>query len=303
MSSQDLPPEVIEHVLHRGCAVDRHFCLTLCLVASWTRRLALPYLYSMVMLETQSSILNFDRVITKTKNSSSAVLPARIHVRSLWVEPISNIVVDIFNACENLEYISVHEENLLWLIRAPPRQHASLPSTSFLETATAPNRNLHLWIAKKRSHKWTLYPMKTIITTRPSPFLSYVTHLRLDCSAGYDILQNIKYLVRLTHLAVAYDGSPSQDLEALSQALRAAPVRDICLVLILIVDVLSTAKRAEVLSWSASLHTEGKVHILPSRTGNLRAEWEDEIKKGTNVWRKAELKDQQEITLFGERGR
>lgn len=300
MLSQSLPPEVVEHVLHRGCAVSRQFCLALCLVSSWTRRLALPYLYSTVVLETQSSISSFYHAVARRRYDSLAVPPACLYVYGLWVKPISNVVVDIFNACENLEYISVHEENLLWLIRAPFGQNASFDLAPSPEMPPASNKNLHLWVARGRTHKWSMYPMDTITTTLPSPFLSKVTHLRLDCSTGYNILKNIKRFVRLAYLAVAYDGSPSQDLQMLVQALRAAPVRDIFCVLILMVDVLTPSQRVETLSWVASLDISQKIHVLPSRSGNLQAEWEEEIRTGITVWRKVELKEQQEMAIFGE---
>lgn len=293
MSSQDLPPELVEQVLSRGCTISTQLCLSLCLVSSWTRRLALTYLYSTVTLDTQSSISMFHRAIAKSESPSSRIPPARLYVRGLWIKPISNIVVDIFSACENLECISVHEENLLWLIRAPLGQNANSKRALWLEEAPASDKSLHLWVARGRSHKWSLYPMDTITTTLPSPFLSTITHLRLDCSTGYNVLKNIKRLVRLAYLAVVYDGSPSQDLQTLVQALRTAPVQDIRCVLILMVDVLTPSKRAETLSWVAGLDISQRIHVSPSRSDNLRAEWEEEMRTGMSIWRRVELQDSQ----------
>ncbi|KAJ3561257.1 hypothetical protein NP233_g10304 [Leucocoprinus birnbaumii] len=290
MAEQDLPTEVVEHVFHCGCSTFSELCLTLCLVSSWTRRLALPHLYSIVKLETQASLVAFHRAIAQGmtsvhSESDTRFPPPRLHVRSLWIVPISNVVVDIFNACKNLERLSVHEENLMWLIRPPLGPNASaLPAVT--PSLPSSNKKLRLWIVKGRTHRF--YPLDSISMTLPSPFLDKITHLVLDGSTGYNILKNMKLCNRLTHLAVSYDGSPSQNLESLAVALRVAPKRDVInCVLILLVDVLTPSKRMETMKWVNEVNLKRKIKVLPLRSGGLETAWEEEM-NGADLWEKAD---------------
>ncbi|KAF5363954.1 hypothetical protein D9756_001044 [Leucocoprinus leucothites] len=293
MPAEELPLELIEHVFHRGCMASTQFCLTLCLVSSWARCIALPHLYSAVKLQTQSSLIAFHQTIVKGKGRiSPTILPLHLHVRSLWIKPISNVVVDIFNACENLEYISLHEENLVWLIRPP--LGPSVTALPAMADPTSLNRDLHLWVVRGRTHRF--YPLDSISTSLSSPFLNKITHLVLDGSTGYNTLKNIKLCNRLTHLAVTYDGSPPQDLESLAVALRTAPRRDIIsCVLILLVDVLTTTQRIETLSWVQGVNVPRRIRVLPLRSLGLRAEWEEQMRTGVNFWEKVEKNSRGEI--------
>lgn len=300
-----LPPEIIVQVFHHGCVVSKQFSLSLCLVSSWSRSLALPYLYAAVVLENQSTISTFYRTVAKSEIGSDVLPPARLYVRGLWIEPISNVVVDIFGACENLEYISIREENLLWLIRAPLNQSPNSHLASSPETPRTSTKDFHLWVTKGRTNRWTLYAPVDLITTPvlPSLFLAKITHLVLNCATGYKILRNIKNFVRLAHLAVAYDGSPSQNLEELAEAVRLAPVHSISCVLILVVDVLPAFRCAAVLSWVASLDISQRIHVLPSRYEDLRGQWKEELRTGMDVWKKAALNPSTIITLSSPGGR
>ncbi len=289
MSQQNLPPELVEQVFHSGCAISKQLSLSLCLVSSWARCLALPHLYTAVVLENQSTISTFHRTVVKSEVRSDVLSPARLYVRGLWVEPISSVVVDIFNACENLKYISIREENLLWLIKAPPKRSSIPRLSSPPETSLTPSKDFHLWVTKGRTNRWTLHAPVDLTTTPilPSPLLSGITHLLLNCATGYKILRNIKSFVHLAYLAVTYDGSPSQDLQELAEAVRSAPVRDISCVLILVVDALPVFRCAAVLSWVAGLDISQKIQVLSSRYEDLRGQWKEELRTGIDVWKKA----------------
>ncbi|THH03263.1 hypothetical protein EW146_g10479 [Bondarzewia mesenterica] len=47
-----LPAELVHHILRLSAAGSTSSCLTLCIVSSWVQDLAMPYLFSQVILTT-----------------------------------------------------------------------------------------------------------------------------------------------------------------------------------------------------------------------------------------------------------
>lgn len=84
----DFPHELVCEVFHHAARLSTDFCLALCHLSSWTRGLALPHLYSTVILKIRKANDSFLKCIMNTPLSiiRPSLEPLKAAVRGLWVE-------------------------------------------------------------------------------------------------------------------------------------------------------------------------------------------------------------------------
>lgn len=126
ISLVDFPPEMVNEILHYGCILSTSFCLALCQISSWTRKLALPYLYSTVVIKKHSSNQSLLLALTPKFTpicSPSPQFSLKDCIENLWVKAVSNKIVTLFHSCPNLRNIALPPDNTLWLAYASSHSH------------------------------------------------------------------------------------------------------------------------------------------------------------------------------------
>lgn len=279
----ELPPELVHNIFHYAARRSTPFCLTLCRVSSWARQLALPHLYSTVILRDHNSSSNYMKYLRKSpfKPPQIDFQPTTV-LRSLWIEAVSDRIISIFDKCDNLVHIALHADNLLWLV------HASSEAGGNRLSHDAITRKQDLRVTIIKGDNWTLVRLVNFEEpNRTTPLFSQITHLRLIKIRDYETDISISHLTRLTHLAVPF-WLPSHDLSALDHILGHHSLE--LLVVVVYVDLVAFEEIPRVGSWYREKRAGGqRVSIVESTSRGIQEEWEEEVRGGKDMWSLAAL--------------
>ncbi|PPQ84614.1 hypothetical protein CVT25_015711 [Psilocybe cyanescens] len=282
----DFPPELINEIFHYGCILSTSFSLALCQISSWTRRLALPYLYSTAVIKKHANTRSLSLALTP---KFTPICPPSPHfapkdsVESLWVEAVSNTIVTIFRSCPNIRNIALPPDNVLWLAYASSQGNQSY---TFLPINPSDKPNLHLLLTEAYDESiLTQFPYANIALN--NPFFDRITHLRIGKLGRYSALVDIAQYENLTHIAIPYHLPQKQSLSDLPELFTFPSV--MLLVVVILTDLLSAAKCEEAIAWVRNIRVSNpKVYAVTSQYHNLQAEWEEEVRRGVSIWDKAE---------------
>ncbi|THH17581.1 hypothetical protein EW146_g3250 [Bondarzewia mesenterica] len=267
-----LPAELVHHILRFSAASSTSSCLTLCLVSSWVHDLAIPYLFSQVILTIPARAHAFrTRVIRSTNPTHDAANPLAL-IHNLWVSSNAsvNFGVDILCKCPNLRHaaIDIQSFSTLLSVELPPQESDECDSN---ET------DLHLTLFGSVRQN-TQYPSRSAFT---APILERITHLHLLTGSlpGPSI-----YLPRLTHLAMCFKHNHSfmnfVNTTLTSQSLQ---------VLVLIVDTILApfVRRAIVQRIGACRQKDERVWFVEIDMCQFDQDWVEEANGGETIWEKA----------------
>jgi hypothetical protein len=283
---QDLPPELVDHIFRYGCILSTSFCFALSRTSSWTRKLALPYIYSTMIFKTAATA----RLISENVVEHPDLLPwflPRNHIRNICTRSVCKHLVDIFHSCNHLSRLAV-EERAFHMI-------ANYSSISFSETdsyipeqAFLCKSDIHLLIFDVMDGYSTfVLPMPG---TPISPFNGKITHLRFGQIGSYS--EQVGILVhfnRLSHIAIPYHCPEEQHLSDLLRVFDPSSSK-ISLVVVLLTDKLSEEEHLDALRWVVDMRkTNYRVSAVLSKLKDLQMEWEEEARHGVSIWDKADL--------------
>jgi hypothetical protein len=283
----DFPPELVQEFLRYAARLSTGFCLTLCRVSSWTRRLALPYLYSTVILKTYAHSNHFLECLFRSPFSSiQPHFDPKKAVRSLWLEPVQVLdsFVSVFEECDNLTNIALHGDNLLWLV--------------YTSSAEGLNRLSHDTIMRKQdldlvivkgNEEWdnSFFASNPALNT---PVFHKIARLRLTRIDDYERRLRISHFSRLTHFAVpCYNDAHNISLFN-SRVLGHSFLEVFVIVLYWSRDDI----RAKVQQWvqeTRKIERSLKVYVVESGhdVTEVRKGWEEEVRGGQSFWDKAAL--------------
>ncbi|KAF9530950.1 hypothetical protein CPB83DRAFT_904934 [Crepidotus variabilis] len=276
-----LPPELRQHVLRYACILSTSFCVALSNLSSWTRTLALPYLYTTIVVKKYAMSASFWLAISKPL--PVAQLPdfrPSACVKSLWIAPVSNTIVKIFSRCENIVNFALPAENLHWLVHSTSME----PLTTWGQRIK--NRmDYQVLVLEAKRATWSLAHLAD--ETQKTPFFDAVTHLRIAAVGSYSTHLELAHFKRLSHIAIPYH---RPDIHNLPDLLRIFDFpATIFLVVVLVTDQISSADYQSALDWVLQIRTTNqKVYVLDSHSENLQEEWEDEVRGGLDIWERAE---------------
>ncbi|KJA18183.1 hypothetical protein HYPSUDRAFT_45501 [Hypholoma sublateritium FD-334 SS-4] len=287
-SSQDdfsaiLPPEIVDHIFRYACILSTSFCLALCESSSWTRKLAIPYLYSTIVVTKLRKAMTLSAALgLQLVNSPIPNFVPKAHVRSIWIEPVSNMTLHIFRTCDVLLNLAITEDNLNWII------HSSSPATARLsilqERTITRKQDLHLLLIDAKRRYWSQAMLAS--SANPSPFFTKVTHLRLGKMGSYSTHLNIAHFTRLSHIAVPFHRPQDQCLDDLLELFDLPSV--MVVVVVILIDLLSEEDLDESLRWIVEHRAvKRSAYCVLSRSQDLRKEWEEEARNGMNIWDRA----------------
>lgn len=199
----DLPQELIDRIFWFS-ADSRQACLDLCFVSSLAHRIALPHLLHTVVIKNHVANNRFRRILRLGASTRGEAFPLAPLVRNIWMEAVSEHIIDLFDTCNNLKHIALVDDVFLWLIRGIPTSASRWSNKEISSHAVARNEDLHVTFIKPR-YGWEQRPMLSQMEDTHDHldrFLSAITHIHLagppSFSTAFDDLSRFK---RLSHFA------------------------------------------------------------------------------------------------------
>ncbi|KII86926.1 hypothetical protein PLICRDRAFT_274319 [Plicaturopsis crispa FD-325 SS-3] len=273
MAYADVPPEIVHHVFSLGATNDRSFCLTLTLVSSWARRIALRHLLETVIITNHAQNAAFCAFLASPLQDAPGLL-----VRNLYSLAVSDRILSILAACPNIRRLALSYSHFQWLTRCDSDAAASL----FLRTQP-PVGQLPFELRLLTSP--TMWSM-----TRGSP-LPRITHLRIpEFTLAYTVGGFFTtYFPNLTHLAVPFGCLPLEDYTRLLLDLSRLRV----IILIIWTNRTTDDQRKLAYRWCADLrHTDTRVMLVddtyayPPEFGGWVV-WEEDGRADMSIWDRA----------------
>lgn len=292
----EFPKELVYHILDEGARMSTKFACTLCLVAQWTRALALPHLYSGAVLKTVSQSSKFAKILQESFviKQKPYLFDPKDHLRGIWIEPASSRVVDIFRLADKLSNLALSVDNLEWLINGSVRiftQPRMIPPRCF-----AAKQNLRLLIFNEAHHdsRWTFAPGILPEETDESPIFQKITHIQLSEPLARDDMElNLEHYPNLSHLAVPYQVGDTLNLRnAFCNDFLDNPTLS-RLVFVLYKDILSEGESndslKEVMEFGGNNLTGKAIAYVVCERKHLQRDWEYEQRGGASIWDRAQL--------------
>lgn len=243
--------------------------MTMCLTSTWTRHLALPYLYSTLVFKKIP--LKFYRQVMH-ENVIGSSIPGFCptdHIRSVWITYTDPLLLNILRKCTNLSNLALRELNFRHIV-------------DFIsEEDVSDKPDVHLLILNARYADWS-HPV------HHSPFYRKITHLRAGLIMSYSPRHlDLAHFSRLSHLAVSYHIPGQQPLRNLLRVFDDISSQ-LTLVVVIMTEFLTDAERRGALKWVFDVRQNTQnVYAVLSQADNLRNEWEEEVRNGLSIWDKA----------------
>ncbi|KAF9494514.1 hypothetical protein BDN71DRAFT_1448861 [Pleurotus eryngii] len=297
MPVPQLPSEIIRQILE--LAAQSSTCLAICLVSSWARALATPYLFQTVKLKNYARMEHFMRTLipldphARDTPSSSSIVSSSISsitkkalgarepanfVRHLWVPVLSIHVFTLSRVCKNLTHIAMDQSTVVMLV-----------SMSSMVPSPERYKDLHLFLfgLERLQYHIFLHPPPPNATTLR------ITHVQFAEPVAYTD-ESFNFIAfpfpRLTHMALPLhpSNSSTDDLVLLITLLLAAPKMEM-LLLILYEDVIDEETAGRVVDTFRRYHpTIPGSFLLRMPRGDLELQWEREIHGAKSIWERGE---------------
>ncbi|KII89792.1 hypothetical protein PLICRDRAFT_566164 [Plicaturopsis crispa FD-325 SS-3] len=293
---QDLPNELVLSVFKFAAASSFETCLALTLVASWTRVLALPHLYSTVVLTNHNAFTAFGNALRQS-NERALLVHNLCDVSGDSSATYATVLDEVLSRCVNATNIAVPAATLHRL--------AMLIFANFLRTSVLPNLPLvELTIVTPDDSNDVNFRgldvlqgwlVSIVFPSTESPLtrlLDSITHLDLSCAHDPVMISRVASLFRgLTHLKVLFDyynDELSLNVQLSFKAYLSPTLKQLVLAPEdegIFADVAFAAW-----FWEAR-REEGRLCI--SRTRTTAASWEDNIRRRSSIWEMATRETQE----------
>jgi hypothetical protein len=301
-----LPNELIHRILNLSLASDLSgkTILSLCLVASWTRKLALPYLFSTIIIidDVTPLVMHGDGL-----QWNLHPVEGKQMVQNLWCTSGKNsvsVIMAFMRLCPGMTNISVNGDNFCTILFKMINRHDddddfdddflqgqsrevvfSGISCAPREIHFHPNSNRsrfnHLMMRARQSRfrDWDSFAMN---------FLRRVTALFLPPVDYRHLDRFTKTLPCLTHLAVPYTSINFNQLSDLRPALHMPSLQ--MLVLAIATDKYTTYALCFAEDWVRMAREQSsKAYLLPYETdiNAVRTQWKTDARGGGSIWDRA----------------
>ena len=286
-----LPAELINIIFALAAESSRHTCLDLCLVASWARQIALPYLFRTLVAKDHGAKFNKYLANPPYIPINTNINPASL-VKHVWI-PLeydgTDSVLDVFKNCHNLVHIALTIHCFYNLIRATsPYLVADMTKTTISGPALDRDRDLHFTMLSAGSFNWTFPQYWQPGAVLRSPLYDQITHIRVETLDSYYISPShgMAHFSRLSHLSVPYYHSTQHVANQLDVFLELQSLE--MFVVAGVRKPLQQAhwKRLQEWVW-AERRTDKRVFFLEVPAMDIQAEWEAEMRGGKSLWDRA----------------
>ncbi|KAJ7131740.1 hypothetical protein C8R43DRAFT_658655 [Mycena crocata] len=264
MSFPDLPYDVIEHILTQTAASSPSAALTLCLVASWVRNIAIPQLLQTVVLDSYSKHIAFlqNRRLANPQASygsaEAVTIPLGHHVRNLLVDSNGADMHPMYMLCPYLETLAIPAARLIAFSTSTPHLFSRL-RTLIVLTSGPSSVSEALWAN----------------LTRVQPY-ACLTHLHF-----LDLPTNplpFEGMPRLSHLALPLttsDNTTPAEFDGFLQ--RCAGLKML---------VLTMPSQPDAVSVSMFRTHDARMYLC-FRPAHSAAGWRSEVDGGMSIWDRA----------------
>ena len=264
--SHRLPIELVNHILHMAASSSRYSSLDICLVASWARRIARPYLFHAVVINDLRASQGFIRHALGPPCPGSQLTAGSL-VNGIWTNCYWSFQLgDLFDVCGNATHLALDGPTFSWLCTDKPRV-----------------QNRHLLIMGPGETPRTLCRREA-----PKPILDQTTHLRITIIMNrYNTLTHLDNFSHLTHFSVPYCPGGTHNAKELPHFLTLPSLT--MLVIVLSVQAAQRGHWKRLGRWvRKTRETDGRVYIVEGcQLSELQAEWEDEVRGGESIWDRA----------------
>jgi hypothetical protein len=301
-----LPNELIHHILSLSLASDLSgkTCLSLCLVASWTRELALPYLFSTIIVRDDPKIL-----VMEGNHLEWSFHPEerKQMVRNLWCtggKKSVSVILAFMRLCPGMANISINGDDFCEILfrmincrvdddSDDDTEFQGQTRESIFNAISCSPRELHFH-PKSDSSRFN-HIMARARQSRlrdwnsfAANFLSRVTTLFLPPVEYRFLGRFIQWFPCLTHLAVPYISANFNQLSDLRFALHLPSLQ--MLVLAIATDKYTTYALCFPDHWIRMAREHGsKVYLMPYETdiNAVRIQWSIDARGGGSIWERA----------------
>jgi hypothetical protein len=275
-----LPTELVHYVLQLAAASSRSCSLNVCLVASWARQVALPYLFHTILIDNARTYNKFERyVVDPPYTPVNTNFLARSFVNGLWMQGIHRAeILAIFEACDNIAHLALSDADFSTLFY----QSVGLYALKGLShRAMARNQGIHLTLLDTSFCPW----VHGYYGSGPTPIFDSVTHIRLRSIGYYKASIGLDHFSRLSHLSVPYCLGGHHKAKDLQHFLDLESLK--ILVITVATDVIKKGRWKRLEKWvRKTRETDGRVYLV-ERGPIFRDEWELEIRSGDSIWDRA----------------
>ncbi|KII86552.1 hypothetical protein PLICRDRAFT_259077 [Plicaturopsis crispa FD-325 SS-3] len=275
-ASDGLPIELVLRILRFAAASSTETSLALTLVAGWTRRLAIPYLLSTVVIRSRTAASAFIRFLDQDPRRAPLVENASLAFDG---DGRGVLCCDIIGRCQNLTNVA--------MFSAPFYGFVVLYDT---HTPPRPPRTLHITVpdADHEARGVILFvdALAGLRGLRMSLVRSYITRLDVAALAGWSGRDNaFGCFPHLTHLRVAFEDTTRDEMyNVVTVALEENTRLEI-----LVLSVDDARYRDDVAFaewfWGARDRLEGRLYATSAR--NNLEEWERVARAGEDIWEDA----------------
>jgi len=203
------------------------------------------------------------------------------------MEAVSDRIISLFNACDNIQHLALADDTFLGLI------HASSPVVTvdafnniISQSAMARHQDLHLTMISA-GRRWALPEYMYNDATMRSPLWSKITHISLADIDTSPTFHEVGIFTRLTHLAVPFYDWFQHGI--FLQSLLFVESLKMLVVVIITGDVVED-DRAQIEDRVAEIRkTDGRIYLAESlyRGVGIQKQWEEEMRGGESIWDKA----------------
>jgi hypothetical protein len=289
-----LPVELVQRIFHLAAASSRHSCLSICLVASWGRHIALPYLFHTIVIEDIFSFSKFEKNIANPAHlpASFSCLPASV-VNGVWMENDGrghyDQILTVMEACDNITHFAMQTGFFHSLVcSSSPRVDSHIGEKIISRRALARNQDLRLTIlgAEHSSSSWVLRKYHEDDLMNKSPIFNMVTHLRLTAISLYKPNIRLDHFSHLSHFAVPYYDDSYHDARHLQPLLELESLK--MLVISVPNEVNGGVQWKGLDKWVRKVREmDDRVYLVGRSSIFLRDEWESEMRGGESIWERA----------------
>jgi len=268
-----LPNELVIHILKLAAASSRESCLSLCLVSSWTRDLALPYLFTTVVLKSITEAERFhERLVGKPDCAS--------FVHNLWLDDLDyatqglHQLKELLRACNRIVNLAVDGIQL---------------SVMYLEDVVFVADGLRLCIHDDcGSHRFWAVPQYPPNLTHISNMITHI-HVALDFHY-FDSRPYSSIFPRLTHLAHTIQ-KYLPTLGDFNGILASTTLKVLVLVINRQSIPIAVVQRMALFGLYNELRKQStgrlQVYIAWTGPGSAREKWLDEVEGRYSIWERA----------------
>ncbi|KII85731.1 hypothetical protein PLICRDRAFT_327182 [Plicaturopsis crispa FD-325 SS-3] len=286
----DFPTELVVQILWLAAASSRDACRTLCLVASWTRDLAWPFLVSTIVFQLDAPVREFHHLVMCDPRRAI---------------PVRNIYID---TCEGPSTKRIGDI----LVHSPNATRLALPARFALGGLRGMQREQWQHLAAPQDFELTLVgdwgpvniEMYTAMVEGAPPSIVFAMMTRLDLSAvGIRYSEHLSGLVRacpqLTHVKVWFPCPRSSIAHTGRSFYDILDDRSNCIeFIVLAMDRVETAN-ADFLAWYLPVQkTNGRLCVAFA-SANPFKEWMLNADSGADVWHNA-IRDTETLVRSAE---